>query len=163
MYLCMFLIGVGQAFSGPARWSLMPSVVPGDLLAGAVTWTSTSWQISAVFGPALGGLLLGASSGKAAPVYLAAAFGAVTAAAFLIRIRPRPPERREREPILESVLAGLRFVAKSDLILAAITLDLFAVLFGGAIALLPVYPRISCVSARRGWAGCGRRLRWEPC
>jgi MFS family permease len=141
IYLCLGLIGVGQAFSGPARWALMPSIVPDELLASAVTWTSMSWQIASVVGPALGGLVLWASSDEAANAYLLAVLFSLSSAAFLIRIRPRPLERRSEKVTLDSLLAGLRFVFTNDLILATITLDLFAVLLGGAIALLPVFTR----------------------
>jgi MFS family permease len=159
IYVCIGLVGVAQAFSGPARWSLIPSIIPDELLTSAVTWTSSSWQIAAVVGPALGGLGLAvageyvgpavrrmeipffsATGGQATYVvyWLGALFSAVSAA-LLVPIRPRPTEHRHEELSLRSLLAGLRFVFRTDLILATITLDLFAVLLGGATALLPVY------------------------
>ena len=140
IYVCIAFIGVAQAFTAPARWSLLPSVVPDELLPSAITWSSSSWQIAAVVGPALGGLVLWAS-GEAAFVYLLAALSAVASAALIIRIRPRPLERVAEEITLKSLFAGLRFVFNTDLLLAAITLDLFAVLLGGATALLPIFAK----------------------
>jgi len=138
VYLCLLLAGCARAFSAPARWSLVPLVVPEALLANAVTWNSSGWQIAAVAGPALGGLLI-ALAGRAAEAYLLAACCALTCAGLVATIRPRPAERASEAPSLASLLAGVRFVLRTELILATITLDLFAVLLGGATALLPIF------------------------
>lgn len=141
VYLCIGLVGVGQAFSGPARWSLVPMIVPEELLTSAVTWTSSGWQIAAVVGPGIGGIGLSLAGEETYWVfYLGAVFSAVSAA-LMLAIRPRAAERRHEEMTLDSLLAGLRFVFQTDLMLAAITLDLFAVLLGGATALLPVFAK----------------------
>jgi MFS family permease len=165
IYVCIGLVGVGQAFSGPARWSLVPSIVPEELLTSAVTWTSSSWQIAAVVGPAVGGLGLAAASKYIGPavtrlgwsfvgegadgavdhaIYFVYTLGAVFSAisiTLLLPIRPRPNQHPREEVTLRSLLAGLRFVFQTELILATITLDLFAVLLGGATALLPVFAK----------------------
>jgi MFS family permease len=132
-------VGVFRAFYAPARWALLPAVVPDELLANAVTWNSSAWQVAATLGPALGGAGLAAASGRAGYVYALAGTCALVSAGLATRLRPRPTRRRAEEMTLGSLLAGLRFVFRTDLILAAMTLDLFAVLLGGATALLPVY------------------------
>jgi len=140
IYVCLLVAGCARAFSAPARWSLVPLVVPESLLANAVTWNSSGWQIAAVTGPALGGLLI-ALAGRAAEAYLLAAACALTCAGLVATIRPRPAERTSEAPSLASLLAGVRFVLRTELILATITLDLFAVLLGGATALLPIFAK----------------------
>jgi MFS family permease len=147
VFPCLFLAGVARASSGPARSSLLPQVVPPEVLGNAVTWNSSGWQIANVTGPALGGLAIAVASqfsslGQATAAYLPAALCSFACLVMLIPIQPRqtvlrPPLSRS----LASVLAGVRFVWRSDLLLAAISLDLFAVLLGGATALLPVYAK----------------------
>jgi MFS family permease len=139
IYLCIAMVGIAQAFSAPARWSLLPSVISDDLLPAAVTWNSSAWQIAAVVGPALGAVVMSASSGAPGPVYGFAACLSLCSAVFLVPVRPRPRKRTAEPATLKSLLAGLRFVLKTDMILATITLDLFAVLLGGATILLPVF------------------------
>jgi MFS family permease len=140
VYLCLLLAGVSRAFSAPARWSLVPQVVPEADLANAITWNSSGWQIASMTGPALGGLVI-AAAGRAGWAYLLAALCALACAVLVAPVRPRNPARR-REPIsLRSLLAGIRFIRHTKLILATITLDLFAVLLGGATALLPIYAK----------------------
>ena len=137
-YACLALTGVGQAFLRPARWALLPQVVPKDRLQNAVTWNSTSWQVASVAGPAVGGLII-ARTGGAGWAYLSTAVLAGVSAALILSIRTKhvPPPA---EPIsLRSYLAGFKFVWSNELILATITLDLFAVLLGGAQALLPMF------------------------
>jgi MFS family permease len=139
IYLGVLLVGVGQAFNSPARWSLIPLVVPDELLTAAVTWNSSGWQVASVVGPALGGLVVGELGLPAA--YVVAGLCALGAATLLVPLRPRPAVRHTGGVTLDSVLAGLRFVRRNELMLAAITLDLFAVLLGGATALLPIFAR----------------------
>jgi MFS family permease len=137
---CLLLTGVVTAFSAPARWALVPQVVPANLLHNAVTWNSSGWQIAAMLGPALGGLVLGAT-GQAVGAYLLAAICSLACAALFAGIHPRPVERHTGGVTFASLLAGVRFVWQQKLILATLTLDLFAVLLGGATALLPVFAR----------------------
>jgi MFS family permease len=137
------LLGVGAcatAFALPARSSLLPRVVPLDVFANAVSWRTSGWQIAAVAGPALGGVGL-ALVKSVVPMILISASISAGVAVIVSGIRPRAMAVR-REPMrLESLLAGVRFVAADQRILGAITLDLFAVLFGGATALLPIFAR----------------------
>ncbi len=140
VYPCLLLAGIGRAFSAPARWALVPAVVPGEHLANAVTWSSSGWQVAFAAGPSLGGLVI-ALSGGAAAAYLIAAICALVTAALIATLQPRPTAQAREAPSLASLLAGAMFIGRTKLILATITLDLFAVLFGGAIALLPDYAR----------------------
>ena len=135
----IFLILLLQAFvrvlGNPARAALVPLLVPAAAVSNAVTWSSSSFELSTVIGPALGGLLV-ASTGYTS-VYALDAFFSLTLVALLLGVRvPRPPGPSGPAP---DTLAGLRFIWRHQSILAAITLDLFAVLLGGAVALLPIY------------------------
>jgi MFS family permease len=140
VYVCMFLAGVSQAISAPARWALLPQVVPELSLGNAITWNSSGWQVASVIGPALGGLII-AAAGEASVAYLAAFVCSLCGIGLLAGIHPRPKVRQAAGISLHSLLAGIRFVWQSKLILATLTLDLFAVLLGGATALLPVFAR----------------------
>ena len=140
VYVFLVLAGIGQAVNMPARWALLPQLVPREQVARAVTWNSSCWQVASVAGPALGGVVIALTRGATA-AYLLDMVCSATVIALVAGIRPRP-SARDFEPIsLRSLLAGLHFVFKTELILATITLDLFAVLFGGATALLPIYAR----------------------
>jgi MFS family permease len=140
VYVCVLFAGLGQAFSSPARWALLPQVVPDHALGNAITWNTGGWQVASLVGPVLSGLVMRQTGGAVASYALAAA-GSLAAAGLLAQVRPRPGERATRGVSLQSFLAGVHFVWGSKLILATITLDLFAVLLGGAVALLPVYAR----------------------
>jgi MFS family permease len=105
-----------------------------------VTWNTSGWQSAAVAGPALGGYLIYKTRG-ATSVYLFDVAFCLVAIALLAAIRSRPAPRAAEEISLRSLVAGFEFVRKSDLILAALTLDLFAVLLGGSTALLPIFAR----------------------
>jgi MFS family permease len=133
-------VGIGQAFRAPARWALVPAVVPEQDLTNAVTWNSSGWQVASMVGPALGGFLI-AASGNAINAYLVTALTCLAAAFLVVLMRPRAKRSRSEPLSLGSLLAGLRFVWNTKLILATITLDLFAVLLGGATALLPIFAR----------------------
>jgi MFS family permease len=140
VFVCLLLTGVVTAFSAPARWALVPQVVPAVDLHNAVTWNSSGWQIASMLGPALGGLVLGVTR-QAVGAYLIAGACSLGCAALFAGIHPRAVERHTGGVTLASLLAGVRFVWQQKLILATITLDLFAVLLGGATALLPVFAR----------------------
>ncbi len=140
VFPCLMLAAVGRAFSAPSRSSLLAQVVPADALHNAVTWNSSGWQIASVGGPALGGLVV-ALTGVAWPAYAAAACCALGCACLLVPIRPRPIKRPLSARNLASLLAGIKFIVRNQTLLAAITLDLFAVLLGGATALLPGYAK----------------------
>lgn len=140
VYVCLFIIGIALSFNRPATAALLPQLVPVRDFANAVTWNSSAFQIASVVGPALGGAIIGIRH-RAGPVYV---LDAVLALVFLVcvwRLSARPAPSA-REPItVRSLLAGIRFVRHTKVILGSITLDLFAVLFGGATTLLPIFAR----------------------
>jgi type IV secretory pathway VirB3-like protein len=139
-------IGMGRAFSGPASTALLPSLVPKQHFVNAVTWGATVYQIANMSGPAVGGLLFtlplaGAlAQWKGAPVvYL---FTLVMLSGYIVlisMIRPEPVERKPSPFNLRTMLAGLEYVWFNKLLLGSISLDLFAVMLGGAVALLPIF------------------------
>ena len=136
IYAVLFFVGVARAFLAPAAQATVPGLVPPEHLANAVTWTSTTWQVSTIAGPALGGVLYGVAKGPIWVYAIAAALMALAAVAAFA-MRPHPPLRTERqEGELARVAEGLRFVWTRPVILESISLDLFAVLLGGATALL---------------------------
>jgi MFS family permease len=140
IYVCLFLSGISRSLSAPARWALLSQVVPDEVLGNAITWNSSGWQLASMSGPALGGLVI-AVSGHAGWTYLLIAGFALACVGFLVFIRPRPRPRSTEELSFASLLAGFRYIWNAKLILATITLDLFAVLLGGATALLPIFAR----------------------
>jgi MFS family permease len=136
VYVLVVLFGVARAFAGPAAQALVPGLVPREQFAQAIAWNSSLWQGSSIAGPALGGLLYAAG-----PSMVFASAGALFALAAVLAavIRPRPVAVL-REPISRtSLLAGITFIRSRPVILGAISLDLFAVLLGGATALLPIF------------------------
>lgn len=141
IYACLTLIGSAQAFNNPASSALVAQVVPSDAFESAITWRSSVGQVSAVLGPAAGGFLIGIFGG-AAWVF---AFYAVAASIFaflLVFLRVgAQPRRAATARTLRSIGEGLRFLVRTPVLLAAITLDLFAVLLGGATTLLPIFAR----------------------
>jgi MFS family permease len=140
MYGCLLLNGVARTFQAPARNALLPSLVPPDALASGVTLNSGGWQLAAVIGPAAGGALI-AAAGGAAGVYLCSAVGSIAFLVLAWAIHYRTTDRSDQALTLSAAVAGIRFVAHTQLILATITLDLFAVLLGGATTLLPIYAK----------------------
>jgi MFS family permease len=140
IYAVLILLGVVRSFNGTASRSILPQLVPEEHFANAVAWNATTFQAATILGPSLGGILYALFRGPSA-VYAAAMLTAAGALASTFRIRTRP-QARQREPMtLKTVFAGLHFIWREKLILGAISLDLFAVLLGGAVALLPVYAR----------------------
>jgi MFS family permease len=139
IYLCLIIVGVARAFNVPARWALLPQVIGPELLPNAVTWNSSGFHIANVAGPALGGLVLIVAEPSAAYLLTALCIGCCMA--LIASIRPRVIKRPKEVRSLETLLAGIRFVWRTKPILAAISLDLFAVLLGGATALLPVFAK----------------------
>ena len=140
IYLVLILLGVVRSFNGTASRSILPQLVPEEHFANAVAWNATTFQAATILGPSLGGILYAAFRGPSA-VYAVAMITALGALVSAFRIKTRPQTRR-REPVtMKTVFAGLHFIWREKLILGAISLDLFAVLLGGAVALLPVYAR----------------------
>ena len=139
LYIVAALLGVGRAFAGPALGALAPNLVPREILPRAIALSSIAWQSGAILGPALGGYLY-----AFAPYAPYVASGVLFAIAFacLIAIRPVPRAGLERGPNpWGQMVEGLKYVRHNRLVLGAISLDLFAVLLGGATAMLPVFAR----------------------
>lgn len=138
VYLIIGLTGIARGFMAPSYQSIFPQLLPRELYANGATWASNTWQTAAVVGPALGGIVYGytnleVSFGLAVVLMLAAFF-------IFLRVPVKETLRSEKkETLYESLTMGLRFVFGNQIMLSAISLDLFAVLFGGAVALLPVF------------------------
>ncbi|HVP77258.1 MAG TPA: MFS transporter [Thermodesulfobacteriota bacterium] len=143
----VFIAGAARAFEGPTMQALVPALIPVPLIPRAMAWSASAHQTATILGPALGGLLYTAGPTTA---YATASilFLAASSLIALIHIERTPPER---EPVsLRSLFAGVVFIRNQPVILGAISLDLFAVLLGGATALLPVYARDILVSGPWG-------------
>lgn len=137
-YGVIFASGLARSFLMPARTALAAELVPRELYANASAWRTSSWQFAAVAGPALGGLLYG--FGGPATAYGTDLGLMLAGIATLSLVRPRGrPRGVAREPIGRSLAGGITFVTHQPVVLGAMALDLFSVLFGGAVALLPVY------------------------
>jgi len=140
IYAVLVLLGIVRSFNGTAGRAILPQLVPEEHFANAVAWNATTFQVSVILGPALGGVLYAISRGPAL-VYGVAAVVAIGSLVSAQRIETRITSRPRTQMNLDTVLAGMRFIWREKLILGAISLDLFAVLLGGAVALLPVYAR----------------------
>jgi MFS family permease len=136
-YACLILGGAGVALQKPARWSIIPGLVRTEDLGDAMAWYSGGLQLASVAGPALGGLIL--STAGAGSVFLIDVLAAVGVLALLASVPVARTPRAEGPLSTDAHLAGFRFIWKTKLILATLVLDLFAVLLGGATALLPIF------------------------
>jgi MFS family permease len=140
IYAVLILLGVVRSFNGTASRSILPQLVPEEHFPNAVAWNATTFQAATIIGPSLGGILYALFRGPSA-VYATATLTAIGALISTFRIKPEV-KARPREPMtLKTAFAGLHYIWREKLILGAISLDLFAVLLGGAVALLPVYAR----------------------
>jgi MFS family permease len=138
IYGVIVICGAARSFLLPARNALGADVVPRALYASSVAWRTGVWQVAAVTGPALGGLLFAWFG--AGPAYATAAALMACALASVLQIRVnRPLARPPAGPLATSLREGISFIFRRRLFLGAMTLDLFAVLFGGAVAILPVF------------------------
>lgn len=138
VFAVLVIIGTARAFFGPAASSLAANLVPEDVFANAVSWNSSAWQVASIVGPVAGGLLYGLSPEAA---YSVAAI-MLGASATLVMAIPKPAQHSAmRGNMLETILGGFRYIFREKIVLGAVSLDLFAVLLGGAVALLPVYAR----------------------
>lgn len=138
IYALLLGIGIARAFNDPASSTLLPQTVPPHLFSNAATWSTSSWQIASITGPAFAGLLIGFFH-SVTLIYLFDAAAALTFCLLLTMIRGRQLALAEKSATWKSLVEGFRFMRGTKVILAAITLDMFAVLFGGAVALLPIY------------------------
>src|ERR1019366_3375101 len=140
IYAVVVLLGVVRSFNGPVSRALLTQVVPEEHLPNAVAWNSSVYQGATILGPSIGGLIYALAKGPSA-VYTISMLAAVGAIFFTAQIRLRAKPRPRERLSLDTVLAGLHYIRKRKIILGSISLDLFAVLLGGAVALLPVYAR----------------------
>jgi MFS family permease len=137
IYVAVCLVGVIRGFLSAALPSILAQIIPRKAYGNAATWNSSVWHIAAVIGPAFAGLLIALGYSTA---YLIDLFFIVLSFVAFLFITNRPVEaKNQTETLYESIRAGIRFVFSNQLILGALSLDLFAVLFGGAIALLPAF------------------------
>ena len=151
IYVIISLTGLVRGFLGPAQSAFSAQLVPKELLTNAATWTTMSWHIGSIGGPAIGGLLYAFSKGAWSSYGLVSAL-AVIGLLFIFSIKSYHVEKSkiqvdakgeiiEKEGFVESVKNGIDFVFKNQIILASLALDMFAVLFGGAVALLPAFAK----------------------
>jgi len=140
IYGCLFAAGVARTFLWPASQAFLPQLVPRRIFSRAVTWNTGAFHLSSVLGPAAGGALI-ALTHKAVVVYAINAAATLVCLALIALVRSRQAVIPRAEMSLASLLAGFKFVYQTKIILGTITLDLFAVLLGGATALLPVYAK----------------------
>lgn len=139
IYVVLVVIGAARAFSGPAGHALVPNLVPRDIVPSAISWGSSAFQLAVMVGPALGGLFLDARGAPA--VLLGTTVLEALSVVLLLALSTGSRGETGRSLSLESVSAGLSFVWQKKILLGAISLDLFAVLLGGAVALLPIFAR----------------------
>ena len=138
IYAVIALSGVARAFLQPSRQALSAELVPRALFRNSISWRTASWQLAAVLGPALGGGLYALGGTRLA--YAVDTLLMAVAVGFLAAVRHRsPPRPPAAEPLLASLTGGVRYVFRDPVLLSALTLDLFSVLFGGAVALLPIF------------------------
>ncbi|QNI31844.1 MFS transporter [Alloacidobacterium dinghuense] len=154
IFATLFLIGTGRAFSGPAASALIPHLVPKEHFVNAVTWGATIFQIANVAGPSLGGILYTLPlQGRIAGASIVFLFTLVTLIGFLLLIfslHVRPGRMEHRAMSTEVILAGIHYVWRTQILLGSISLDLFAVLLGGAVALMPIFAQEILQTGPRG-------------
>ena len=140
IYSLLFMIGTARAFASPSVNTILPQLLDPKEFANANAWLSSTFQLAAITGPAVGGMVI-AATGTATLSFALAAIGQLVFIAMLrtMPVRVPPPAAARRSA--SDVFAGFRFVRANPLFLSAITLDLFAVLFGGAVALLPIFAK----------------------
>src|SRR5437870_13201693 len=152
IYLLLFIGGVARTFSWAARSSFFPTLVPPDAFSNAVTWNNSIFQIGSVVGPAISGFVV---AHRGFPIVYV--IDAITSFAFFLLVLPIPRAKqllkRAEQSTWRSLAAGAKFVFSKKVILATITLDLFAVLLGGAVALLPIFADqiLHCGPVVLGW------------
>ena len=138
VYTILVVFGIERAFLAPASQSLAPNLVPERDLANAIAWNSTSWQTAMIVGPVVGGLIY--ALGPAVPYSVAVLFFA--ASVVMVYAIPKPAQKSSQTAqSWQAITAGFRYIRAEKVVLGAISLDLFAVLLGGAIALMPVFAR----------------------
>ncbi len=137
IFIVVSIIGITRGFMFASMSPFMTQIVPRNIYTNATTWSSSCWHLAAVIGPSLAGLLCMHSFTLAYKVDLIFALGAIVAIQFIAK--KETPVKKAGETIMQSLTAGIKFVKQQQVILAALSLDMFAVLFGGAVALLPAF------------------------
>jgi len=140
VFAVLVLLGIVRSFNGPVSRAMLPHLVPPEHFAGSVAWASSIFQAATILGPILGGLIYAFARGPVA-VYVCAVLAAGAAIFLTLQLPAQEKERARPAANLSTVFEGFRYIWREKLILGAISLDLFAVLLGGAVALLPVYAR----------------------
>ena len=138
IYALLLGVGIARAFNDPASSTLLPQTVPPPLFSNAATWNTSTWQFASITGPAVAGLLIGFFN-SVTFIYIFDALAAIVFCILLLMIKGRQLALAQKSATWNSLKEGFRFMRDTKVILAAITLDMFAVLFGGAVALLPIY------------------------
>ena len=138
IFIIVAIFGTARAFSNPAGQALLPNLVPKEIFARAVATTSSAWQIATIAGPAIGGLLYGFGPEV---VFLVTTIFYAACLVSLVMIRPNLKVRAKEKLTWDYLTAGMRYIWSNEVLLGSISLDLFAVLLGGATALLPIYAR----------------------
>lgn len=138
IYFIIFITGLARGFMSPAQQAFAAQLIPKELFGNASTWNSMSWQVAEITGPAIGGLIYGFLG--AGTAYALVAVLSVAGLLFFTSVNNRMlPEKIKEENIWKSLSTGLNFVFKNQIILGSISLDMFAVFFGGAVAMLPIF------------------------
>ncbi|WP_342646692.1 MFS transporter [Mucilaginibacter sp. CSA2-8R] len=137
IYVMIFFNGVARAFYGPATFAIYAQSIPKELYPNGSTWSSSSWQIATIMGPAIGGLIFGHFG--ITPTFIIINILLLVSLILVYMLRTYPPIYIPKESIWQSLSAGINFVLRNKMMLGAMSLDLFSVFFGGAIALLPVF------------------------
>jgi MFS family permease len=138
IFVALAVLAVARAFFGPASQALTVNLVPVEHFANAVSWNSSAWQTASIVGPVAGGLLYGLGPNVA---YSVATVMLVVSLYLLLLIPEPPPPTVLRKITFSALFEGLHFIRREKIVLGAISLDLFAVLLGGAVALMPIYAR----------------------
>jgi MFS family permease len=141
MYGFVFAISVARAFQQPARASLLPQLVPPEHFSNAVAWNTGAFHLASLAGPAIGGFLIDYFDGSTVVVFLLDAAATFAFLILLTFVRARPVVISEQKLSLDELIGGFRFLSDNPIIIGAISLDMFAVLLGGATTLLPVYAK----------------------
>ncbi|MDR4308758.1 MFS transporter [Chelatococcus sambhunathii] len=137
IFAVLFVFGVARAFYAPGSWAIVPTIIPQVALPNAIAWNASSWQFASIMGPVAGGLLYGLGPYVA---YGVAAALLLVSAAMTVAVRSTQA-RQSLERNWTTLVAGFRYVFSEKVVLGAISLDLFAVLLGGAVALMPAVAR----------------------
>jgi MFS family permease len=141
VYAVIFASGIARSFTRPSLTALSAELIPREIYPNAINWRSSTWQFAAILGPALGGLLYGFAGPAGAYAVVTVLMIVALVAVARIRHRSETPPPSDM-PVSESLKIGIRFLLRQPVVLGAMSLDLFSVLFGGAVALLPIFARL---------------------